>query len=276
MRLFAPSRQRVILQPMSESLCMPAPNLSCFACCPPIRPAGYEHLADRGSWRRMFSENRASFMAGHLPDHVQIGFSCPGLGFLDAAGSQVGCLLHPARNQGRDLREPTGYRDKCDRESCPQSRAYAAMPADARAALMALCAGMDPFTFSSRARNPVMRLLAFGPEVANAAAIISLYNIDALAAWAWLPEADPAHGWLLARLLEKRGPDLLTEPHLAELLRNTASDIAKRLGPSPPLEQGQLLFELCDEWEARFWRTLSGRHKARQAELERWRSLAGY
>jgi hypothetical protein len=255
---------------------MPAPGLSCFACCPPIRPADYDHARDRGSWRRMFSDNRAAFLAGQLPDRVQIGFSCPGLGFLDASGSQVGCLLHPARNQGRDLREPTGYRDKCARESCPQSRAYAALPGDARAALMALCQGMDPFTFSSREQNPVMRLLAFGPEVATAAASLAIYNIDQMAAMAWLQEAGPSHGWLLARLLDERGPGLLNAPGLSALLREQAKGIAKRLGPAPPLDQGQPLYELCDEWEARFWRGFSGRHKARPAELQAWRVFVGY
>ncbi len=264
---------------MYESLCMPAPGLSCFACCPPIRPAGYDHAHDRGSWRRMFSDNRTAFLAGQLPDRDQIGFSCPGLGFLDSSGSQVGCLLHPARNQGRDLREPTGYRDKCARESCPQFRAFAALDAEARAALMALCADMDPFVFSSHEQNPVMRLLAFGPEVASAAAGLALSNIDELNAWAWLQQADPAHGWLLARLMTKvrnrQGPGLLNQPQLAELLRDKARDLAKRLGPAPPLAQGQPLFELCDEWEARFWRAQSGRHRVRRVELETWRALVG-
>ena len=258
---------------MNHSLCMPTERLSCFACCPPIRPAGYDHLQDRGSWRRLFSENRAAFLQGQLPERVQTGFSCPGLGFLDSSGSQVGCLLHPARNQGRDLREPTGYRQKCARESCPQFRAYATLEHNQRAALIRLCEGMDPFSFSSRQENPLMRLLAFGPEVAAAAASLSLSNIDELSSWAWLGQADPAQGWLLARRLETAGPGLLQASQLAELLGARTADLAKRLGPAPPLEQGQLLNQLCDEWEARFWRTLSGRRRARRAELDAWRSL---
>jgi hypothetical protein len=221
----------------------------------------------------MFSENRQAFLAGQVPDRVQIGFSCPGLGFLDSAGTQVGCLLHPARNQGRDLREPTGYREKCARESCPQFRAHAALDEQSRALLISLCAGMDPFTFSSRNANPLMRLLAFGPEVAAAAAGLSPSNIEELAAWTWLQEADPAHGWLLARMLEKRGPGVLREPNVTKLLRNKAADLAKRLGPAPPLEQGEPLFTLCDEWEARFWRPLSNRRRARRADLDSWRAL---
>lgn len=261
---------------MNHSLCMPTERLSCFACCPPIRPAGYDHLQDRGSWRRLFSENRAAFLQGQLPERVQIGFSCPGLGFLDSSGSQVGCLLHPARNQGRDLRDPTGYRQKCARESCPQFRAYAALDAQVRTGLIGLCEGMDPFSFSSRQKNPLMRLLAFGPEVAAAAASLSLSNIDELSSWSWLGQTDPAQGWLLARRLETAGPGLLQDSQLAEHLRVKAADLSKRLSPSPPLEQGRLLNQLCDEWEARFWRALSGRRRARRADLKTWRALAAY
>lgn len=221
----------------------------------------------------MFSENRQAFLAGQVADRVQIGFSCPGLGFLDSTGSQVGCLLHPARNQGRDLREPTGYREKCARESCAQSRAHAALDDQPRAVLISLCEGMDPFNFSSRRANPLMRLLAFGPEAAAAAAGLGPSNMEELAAWAWLQEADPAHGWLLARLLEKQGSGIFNEPNLAGLLNNKAQDLAKRLGPAPPLEQGEPLFTLCDEWEARFWRSLSKRRRARRADLESWRAL---
>jgi hypothetical protein len=259
---------------MDYSLCMPTKKLSCFACCPPIRPAGYDHLQDKGSWRRMLSENRELFLAGQLPDRVQIGFSCPGLGFLDSNGTQAGCLLHPARNRGRDLREPTGYREKCARESCPQSRAYAALKEQSRALLIKLCEGMDPFTYSSRIENPLMLLLAFGPEVATNFASLGL-SIEELTAWPWLREADPAHGWLLARMLDLDGPGLLQDSRLAHNLSLKVNYVTQRLGPAPPMEQGQLLNELCDEWEARFWRQISGRRRARWADLETWRDILG-
>jgi len=259
---------------MDDSLCMPQAGFSCFACCPPIRPAGYEHLADRGSWRRMFAENRADFLAGRLQAKAQTGFFCPGLGFLDKAGRRVGCLLHPAANQGRDLRGPTGYRDKCERESCPESRAYAALPPAERAALMELCQGLDSFQFSSSAQNPVRRLLAFGPRATAAAAGLGLAARDELASWPWLHELDSAHGWLLGRLVKREGAELLRRSDLAQLMAAETDKLAKQMGPSPPLEQGPPLRELCGEWEARFWLTLGGRRRARLAELEAWRALA--
>jgi hypothetical protein len=261
---------------MDAPLCMPAAGLSCFACCPPIRPAGYDHASDRGSWRRIFSENRSAFLAGRLPQKAQVGFSCPGLGFLDSKGSQVGCLLHPARNQGFDLRGPTGYRDKCDRESCSESRAFAALSPQAGDRLIGLCAGMDPFQFSSRRLNPVMRLLAFGPEAAEAAAGWGLSNTEDLAAWDWLGQAETALGWLLARMLDQESSGLLGRPDLAASLAARAVELAKRLGPTPPTEQGEPLFSLCDEWEARFWRFISGRQRALPSQVQTWRSLVAY
>ena len=32
------------MTPMTVSLCFPDEEKSCFACCPPIRAAGYEHI----------------------------------------------------------------------------------------------------------------------------------------------------------------------------------------------------------------------------------------
>ena len=156
--------------PAPAPLCSPGRGLTCFACCPPIRPAGHDHLDHRSSWRRFLSDNRAEFLAGRLPGKEIMGFFCPGLGFLDPAGRTAGCLYHPLRNQGQDLRVATGYQPKCARETCPELRAFARLEPAAREVLLDLCAGLDAFTFSSRRANPVMRLLGFGPAVATAVA----------------------------------------------------------------------------------------------------------
>ncbi|MCF8034832.1 MAG: hypothetical protein K9K66_16660 [Desulfarculaceae bacterium] len=255
-------------------LCAPEPGLSCFGCCPPIRPAGYDHADHEPSLRRLLADNTAAIREAGPPAKPMTGYWCPGLGFLDPAGKTVGCLLHPARHQGRDLRGPTGYQEKCARESCPPSRAFAALGGESRDRLAALCQGMDSFAYSSPKRNPVMRLLSFGPEVAATAAGLGLASRDELMAWDWLAEADPALGWLLARRLGEWGAEALAASGLAGRLAREAEALAKRLGPPPPLEQGELLGGLCGEWEARTWRGLLGRQRARQAELARWRELA--
>ncbi len=256
-------------------LCAPKPGLSCFACCPPIRPAGYDHAEHEPSLRRLLAENTAVFHEQGPPTRAMTGYWCPGLGFLDPAGKTVGCLLHPARHDGRDLRGPTGYQEKCERESCPPARAFAALAAAEREALMALCVGLDSFAYSSPRLNPVMRLLAFGPEVAATAARLGPASRDELLAWDWLEQADAALGWLLARRLGEWGEAALAGPDLAGRLDQAAQRLRQRLGPPPPMEQGEALGGLCDEWEARAWRALSGRKRARPAELARWRELVG-
>lgn len=203
-----------------------------------------------------------------------LGFFCPGLGFLDARGRTAGCLLHPAGNAGRDLREPTGYAAKCARESCPAARAFAALDPVARWVLLDACAGLDVFAFSSRRLNPVMRLLAFGPAVAEAVSGLGGPTLTEMQGWSWLSTCKPAWGLLLGLALEQTGPGLLRSPGLAEALAAAAGGLARALGPRPPLEQGPSLAGPCDEWEARLWLALSGRRRLPEETLERWRGLA--
>jgi hypothetical protein len=222
----------------------------------------------------MLSDNRAAFLRGELPEKATVGFFCPGLGFLDARGRTAGCLLHPAGNEGRDLREPTGYAAKCARESCPAARAFAALAPAGRGVLLEACAGLDAFGFSSPRENPVMRLLAFGPAVAEAAARLAGLSLEEIRDWSWLTACAPAWGRLLGLALAQAGPELLRRPGLAEALAAAAGELARALGPRPPLEQGPPLAAACDEWEARFWLALSGRRRLPEETLERWRGLA--
>ncbi len=255
------------------SLCSPGQGLSCFACCPPIRPPGYDHAAHRGSLTRLLSENTAAIKRGELPQGEMTGYWCPGLGFLDSRGHRVGCLLHPALNQGQDRRGPTGYREKCARESCAPARAFAALSPGAQSVLIDLCAGMDSFTFSSPTHNPVMRLLAFGPTVAGAVAGLGPASLEELRAWSWLDEIEPARGWLLGQAQAVWGGEALRDPGLAGRIADLHQRVAAGLGPAPPHDAGEPLAALCDEWQARYWRAASGRRRARPAEVERWKVL---
>ena len=255
---------------MEATLCSPGQGLSCFRCCPPIRPPGYDHLTFRSSLQNEFSRNRADYLAGRLPQAEHAGFFCSGLGFLDARGSRVGCLFHPANNRGEDLRHATGYRDKCARESCPQFRAFALLEPEAGQALLALCRGMDPFVFSSLGKNPVMRLLALGPETAAAAAGQEPDTAADLARMPLLSLA-PHHGWLAGKLLAASGAGLAASERLPVLLDELSKNLRRLAGPALPMERGERLHEMAGEWESRFWKKQTGRQRALPRELAAWR-----
>jgi len=270
-----PDRETVqATEPAAPSLCSPGWGLGCFYCCPPIRPAGFDPFNHQKSLRRLFSENRADFLAGRLPEKAMVGFWCDGLGFLKAGTSLAGCLFHPARNQGRDLRNLTGYGEKCRREWCLEGRAFALIPPEDRDRLAALCQGMDSFRFSSRKQNPLMRLLGFGPEVAQAAAALPKDRRD-LDGWRWLQDCDPAWGWLMCLGLREKGPDALHKPEqLTERLGRVARRITARLMSTGFASSGPALADLCSPWEARFWRALTGRRHATALVLCKWREIA--
>jgi hypothetical protein len=100
------------------------------------------------------------------------------------------CII-PARNDGKDLRHATGYQEKCSRETCAACRAFAQLTPKAQDILIGMCQGMDSFSYSSFSLNPVMRLLAFGPAVAEDATLL-VSKRDELEDWLWLSEAPPA------------------------------------------------------------------------------------
>ena len=102
------------------SLCLPDKEKSCFACCPPIRPAGYEHVQYKNIVKKILIENTLSFQ---LQKKSITGFSCWALGYIDKNFKQVGCLLHP-EYIGTDLRHLTGYGEKCKRETCLEAKIF--------------------------------------------------------------------------------------------------------------------------------------------------------
>ena len=146
-------------------LCRPHEETSCFACCPPIRPPGYDHADHENSIRRELLENTRAFRSQGPQGRPITGLSCWGLGFLDRRGRLVGCLLHPAGNQGRDLRDLTGYGEKCRRELCREAVVFSELTPALAGLVLGLGSGLDSFTYSSPRRNPVFRLLAWGPEI---------------------------------------------------------------------------------------------------------------
>ncbi|MBU2552615.1 MAG: hypothetical protein KKB20_29650 [Proteobacteria bacterium] len=148
-----------------SNLCRPDEVRTCFGCCPPIRPAAYDHTDHRPALERQFQEN-ARLVESRIDRPAVInGLSCWGLGFLDPDRTRVGCLLHPAHRAGRDLRGLTGYGDKCRRELCREAEIFARLPADQASLVLGPARGLDAFAYSSRSYNPVFRLLRWGPAV---------------------------------------------------------------------------------------------------------------
>ncbi len=146
----------------SPILCMPDNEKSCFACCPPIRPKGYEHIQYKNIIKRILRENTRSFKPTEKPI---TGYSCWALGYLDEQFRLVGCLLHPAKNNGQDLRYLTGYGDKCRREYCLEAKIFSELSNKTKIFLLQFSDGMDSFIYSSRVKNPLFRLLRWGKDI---------------------------------------------------------------------------------------------------------------
>jgi len=144
------------------TLCLPDEEKSCFACCPPIRPAGYEHLTYRNTLRRFLRENTRRFDGEERRVRPITGFSCWALGYLDPDYRLIGCLLHPAVNMGKDLRYRVDYWEKCGRETCPAAKAFSCLSTRERRFWLQLADGLDSFTYSSPRVNPLFSLLGWG------------------------------------------------------------------------------------------------------------------
>lgn len=220
------------------TLCFPDRMKSCFACCPPIRPAGYEHIQYAGSVRRMLRENTHAF-GSRLPGERPIrGWSCWALGYMDARFRLVGCLLHPSRHRGEDRRWQVAYGDKCSRETCPEALEFQRLSGCARRFWLHLTAGLDSFAYSSRTRNPLFRMLGCGAEVLEGVAAHNPVALD----WPDLLRRYPvfaahlspkAHAYLLGAVLQERGVGALAEPGFRYRFEQAAAALRKRLGHAP-------------------------------------------
>ncbi|MBN2809855.1 MAG: hypothetical protein JXR80_10220 [Deltaproteobacteria bacterium] len=150
------------------SLCFPDPEKSCFYCCPPIRDPAADPLDTIAERKLLLRNNRRELQKNLAAPHEISGESCWGLGFLDDREKQAGCLLHPLRHQGRDLRHLTGYQFKCANALCREAQVFAVLSTCEQNFCLNLCRNMDSFHYSSR-RNPLMRLLAWEKEIVQTA-----------------------------------------------------------------------------------------------------------
>lgn len=146
------------------SLCFPDNEKSCFYCCPPIRDPDADPLDSITEKHNLLRRNSKNLQKNLAAPHEISGTECWGLGFLDDQEKLAGCLLHPLRHQGRDLRHLTGYQFKCANALCREAQIFAGLTPTDQIFCLSLCRKMDSFHYSSR-RNPLMRLLAWEKEM---------------------------------------------------------------------------------------------------------------
>ena len=115
--------------------------------------------------KRVLRENTKAYRAEEREVRPITGFSCWALGYLDPDCRLVGCLLHPARHGGEDLRFRIDFGEKCRRETCPEADVFDRLEPEARWFWLRLADGLDAFAYSSRLRNPLFRFLNWGPAI---------------------------------------------------------------------------------------------------------------
>jgi hypothetical protein len=152
------------------SLCRPDSEKTCFFCCPPLRPHGYDPLQKRSALKPMLRRNRELFLntkqasTGLSPNPIN-GWDCWGLGYLDEGEQKVGCLLHPSQHSGNDYRYLVEYEGKCAWEICLEAKTFDALGEKAKQFYLDMTIGMDSFEYSSREWNPVFTILLWGRMV---------------------------------------------------------------------------------------------------------------
>src|SRR4030042_784895 len=151
-----------IMTEVPATLCAPDEEKSCFACCPPIRPPGYEHLQYTNEIKRVLRENTASLRRKERSLSPITGFSCWALAYLDGGFKRIGCLLYPSQNDGEDLRYRVDFGDKCARESCVEARTFTHLSPEAKGFWLRLSERLDSFSYSSRTLNPLFHILGWG------------------------------------------------------------------------------------------------------------------
>jgi hypothetical protein len=217
------------------TLCFPDRQKSCFACCPPIRPAGYEHLQHKNINQRILRENTAAFASEERTLVPITGFSCWALGYLDENYRLVGCLLHPSQNDGLDLRYRVNYGIKCQRESCPEAQTFSELALPVKRFWLHLADGLDSFSYSSRRTNFLFRMIDWGTYLLNAISVTQSNRIHTTKSFLTVypffsTSLSPrAHAYLLNRLIKAENVDLLKSTVFRAEFEHLATSLAEQI-----------------------------------------------
>jgi len=254
-----------------SSLCFPEDGKSCFYCCPPIRNPAADSLDQLAAKIRTFRLNRRNLSRNRQDAGEICGVSCWGLGFLDPEEKLVGCLLHPARNQGLDLRQATGYRSKCAGTLCQEAVLFSRLNPVRQKFYLALSAGMDSFHYSSRRANPLMKILPWGIPVLEAIFLLEEKNppsrMDFINRYGffWHELDYRLDAWLAGEIIKRSGLQAIMDSprefldFRRRLLSRLQREVVEKPGSSPalpvhrlsiPLDLSRLLKFGLNLWEA--------------------------
>jgi hypothetical protein len=219
----------------SPTLCTPDQEKSCFACCPPIRPPGYEHLPYANEIKRVLRENTASLRKGDRSVLPITGYSCWALGYLAGGFKRIGCLLHPGQNEGEDLRYRVDYGGKCARESCVEADLFSRLDQEAGTFWIRLSEGLDSFAYSSRTLNPLFSILGWSTPVLNLVAMAEkerdLPTESILETYAFFKTHLPAraNAYLLKAVVDSDHLDLLKDERFRDRFEALSNRLSKQL-----------------------------------------------
>lgn len=259
-----------------SSLCFPDGKKSCFRCCPPIREADYDHLEHRDAVVEMLERNTNDLDGDLRLARVINGRECWGLGYLDAGGTLIGCMLHPEANEGVDLRDLTGYGDKCRRELCLEAKAFQLLDEERAAFVLQLSDGLDSIEYSSVSANPVFRLLRWGSAVIDKLMLAVDGNMTRpqyLRDWGmFADELNPVvHRFPIEILMERIGLTRLSDHEFLEKYLSAVNAFisSNKVIIEPPLDNRPFVHQLVSEPIAGFLRHGLGRFRASPAEIEK-------
>ncbi|MBI4775195.1 MAG: hypothetical protein HY788_13655 [Deltaproteobacteria bacterium] len=215
-----------------RTLCFPDGLKTCFRCCPPIRPVDYDHLLYRSFVERELREHTSALK--ERPPGVKpiTGYSCWGLGYLDPDYRLVGCLLHPARNNGTDLRHLIDYGSKCRTATCREAVHFEALAGRRQSFWHGLCLDLDSFEYSSPRSNPLFHVLLWGPQLLTFIAEKELPEIarDPLIfeRYPFLRLPRPgARRYLVERIERKFGLETISSPRFVERFEDYRKTLAR-------------------------------------------------
>jgi hypothetical protein len=226
----------------SPTLCFPDREKSCFACCPPIRPADYEHLQHKNINKRILRENSAAFVREERNIVPITGFSCWALGYVDENYRLVGCLLHPSQNDGLDLRYRVNYEAKCQRESCREAQTFSELALPMKRFWLHLADGLDSFSYSSRRANFLFRMLDWGTHLLNVIPATQSNTIHTTESFLTVypffsTSLSPrAHAYLLNRLIKAENVDLLKSALFRAEFERLAASVAEQIAQNQVLQ----------------------------------------